>query len=363
MIISGTDLLSSLTPYAHVLSASSNGLYCSQCFQPSNQLKRCSKCHQISYCSIECQKKDWTYHRQECSYLSKLEDEYDLSRIFLRLISRFQKDNGKQSPSVKRSVGDLLTHENEIRRDRRRCQTFEAIRQHLRKTNIDIKLDDTMLFILFCQLVINSLTIHDPIDLKPIGYGLYLDATCFNHSCRPNCHAIFNGVELTIRSISDHVEDQSSINYIDLLDTYEARQHQLHDNYYFNCQCSRCTDVDPKEVILIEKIRNEEQKMDRFIEENNFTKAYQSSERLCADYELILPTYHAYVSLHHVKNLKLALFLAETIDSSIIEMLMKETCRRLKISMNEHHPLAQQAIQLCEQYRFEVSLRQRSLNY
>lgn len=40
---------------------------CSVCSQPSEALKQCSLCHDISYCSQDCQRKDWPRHKSECT--------------------------------------------------------------------------------------------------------------------------------------------------------------------------------------------------------------------------------------------------------------------------------------------------------
>ena len=361
MVICGKDLFSSILPYVHILS-SSTSTYCSQCLNSSSDLKRCSKCHRTSYCSISCQRQDWIYHKYECSHLHTITDEYDLTRLFLRLIIRYQKDHGIENSPTKRCLNDLKTHENDIRHDRRRSMTFQSIYQRLKPWNVFEQLDEQILFELFCRLVINTLTIHDSIDLKSIGYGLYLDATKYNHSCKPTCHTVFNGISLSMRTISEESTDEWTINYIDLLESYESRQEFLRENYYFNCQCQRCLKNDQSELILLEKVRYEEQQMDKFISKNDFMNAYQSSKNLSDYYNQILPYYHAYVALHHVKHLKLELFLAETISDVILQSTMKNTCRRTEISMGINHPLTQETIRLCEQYKLEMSIKHRQIN-
>ena len=47
---------------------------CSNCKrQPQKgvELKRCSRCHITKYCSVECQRKDWDFHRFACSVVAK----------------------------------------------------------------------------------------------------------------------------------------------------------------------------------------------------------------------------------------------------------------------------------------------------
>ena len=48
---------------------------CSNCKHPPKEgceLKRCSRCHITRYCSVQCQKKDWDFHRFACSVVAKV---------------------------------------------------------------------------------------------------------------------------------------------------------------------------------------------------------------------------------------------------------------------------------------------------
>ena len=50
---------------------------CSNCKRPpkkGEELKRCSRCHLTHYCSVQCQKKDWDFHRFACSVVAKKVD-------------------------------------------------------------------------------------------------------------------------------------------------------------------------------------------------------------------------------------------------------------------------------------------------
>ena len=47
---------------------------CSKCKHPpkeGDELKRCSRCHITRYCSVQCQRKDWDFHRFACSVVAK----------------------------------------------------------------------------------------------------------------------------------------------------------------------------------------------------------------------------------------------------------------------------------------------------
>ena len=50
---------------------------CSNCKHPAKKgedLKRCSRCHITRYCSVECQRKDWDFHRFTCAVVAKKSD-------------------------------------------------------------------------------------------------------------------------------------------------------------------------------------------------------------------------------------------------------------------------------------------------
>ena len=50
---------------------------CSNCKRPpkeGEELKRCSRCHLTRYCSVQCQKKDWDFHRFAYSVVAKKVD-------------------------------------------------------------------------------------------------------------------------------------------------------------------------------------------------------------------------------------------------------------------------------------------------
>ena len=50
---------------------------CSNCKHPAKKgedRKRCSRCHITRYCSVQCQKKDWDFHRFACAVVAKKSD-------------------------------------------------------------------------------------------------------------------------------------------------------------------------------------------------------------------------------------------------------------------------------------------------
>jgi len=44
---------------------------CHKCLKTDNNLQRCAGCKSVSYCSVECQRSDWSKHKQSCVGKSK----------------------------------------------------------------------------------------------------------------------------------------------------------------------------------------------------------------------------------------------------------------------------------------------------
>ena len=56
---------------AEVISEANKCSNCNRQPPAGVELKRCSRCHIAKYCSVECQKKDWDFHRFACTVMAK----------------------------------------------------------------------------------------------------------------------------------------------------------------------------------------------------------------------------------------------------------------------------------------------------
>lgn len=58
---------------------------CSACFKhgPGVNLRRCSRCHVVYYCSVSCQKADFLDHKDTCKAIKRLTEEVDEERVKL----------------------------------------------------------------------------------------------------------------------------------------------------------------------------------------------------------------------------------------------------------------------------------------
>lgn len=74
-----------------------------------------------------------------------------------------------------------------------------------------------------------------------LGLGLYQILAFINHSCEPNCVAVFNGPTCQIRSIRNVEKgEELCISYTELMRPHTIRQKELQEQYYFDCACSSC---------------------------------------------------------------------------------------------------------------------------
>lgn len=70
---------------------------------------------------------------------------------------------------------------------------------------------------------------------------MYQIPSLFNHSCVPNCVAIFSGTKLLIHATEEIKKgDEFTISYTELLCPSYQRKEDLKNRYMFECSCSKC---------------------------------------------------------------------------------------------------------------------------
>lgn len=57
---------------------------CSSCNQ-GGELKKCSRCHSVSYCSVTCQRSDWHHHKLNCTKWTDLSATYQTNSFLYHL--------------------------------------------------------------------------------------------------------------------------------------------------------------------------------------------------------------------------------------------------------------------------------------
>ena len=125
--------------------------------------------------------------------------------------------------------------------DRTKLVTYAMI-VFLRCPELEVNVENfTLITHVYCLLEVNAFGISDKTLLRA-GTGLYWPTNLINHSCRPNCVAVFSGQRQFIvpcRAIAEG--DELTISYIDQgIEDVPTRKLMLTQEYYFDCMCPRC---------------------------------------------------------------------------------------------------------------------------
>ncbi|CAB4266994.1 unnamed protein product [Prunus armeniaca] len=241
------EVIISQEPYVSVPNNSSAESRCDACFESSN-LKKCSACQVVYYCSNSCQKSEWKLHRLECEALSKLHKERRMAvtpsiRLMIKLYLRTKLQTEKVIPASAmdnyKLVEALVAHLSEI--DEKQlvlyAQMANLVSLILQWPGINIK----EIAENFSKLACNAHTICDS-ELRPLGTGLYPVISIINHSCLPNSVLLFEGRSAVVRAVQ-HIPKGAEvlISYIETAGSTLTRQKALKEQYLFTCTCPCCS--------------------------------------------------------------------------------------------------------------------------
>lgn len=250
-------------PLAFVPLPSARADICNFCFRRGTRatpLQRCSRCQSAYFCSKHCFQKAWFAHHQ---YVCKTDqaqqglqddqeqdfmDELMLERVLIT-IARAKKhitqqhhtpDDLSQCAQLE-AFSSLMSHEtkqpNELLDRFKQIATNVLQKPHIKSLGVD----PAALLIYLCRFHCNNFGIIDN-QLFPIGEGTYPIGSLFNHSCRPNAVALYNGTTQMIRLIEDvNAGEEITIAYVDIAHSRSDRTQQLADKYFFKCDCPRCS--------------------------------------------------------------------------------------------------------------------------
>jgi SET and MYND domain-containing protein len=263
------DVLIAAQPFVHVLSTSCRGSRCEGCFKrfDKNSAIICD-CKFAYFCNDECRKSD-TLHVEECRLLKKSGKgpTSDIARYLLRAILKIRSgglSEGDVVPgsSEPRKFFHLVDHFDDIlERSDHRTDLIEHIYTEVLDFMGEEDAPDPDYFLsIYGRIAVNSFSIVDGPEQDSIGSGLYLGPSIFDHSCMPNAAASFMPDRtIVIRALDDFPErnfGQFFITYIDLMDHVEHRRNHLFRNYYFLCQCARCSDQDSEKDMFTMTCKN-----------------------------------------------------------------------------------------------------------
>ncbi|KAL7118030.1 hypothetical protein ACP275_03G110000 [Erythranthe tilingii] len=277
---------------------------CEWCFS-SNTLKACSACRVVWYCSSNCQKSDWKFHRVECRTLSKVDKERvklltPSVRLMVKLCIRRKLEIEKIFPATVadnyKHVDALVSHMSEVEE-----KQLILYAQMANLVNLILQWPDSEINIKeiaenFSKLACNAHTICDS-ELRPLGTGLYPVISIINHSCLPNSVLVFEERLAVVRAMQNIPKGaEVTISYVEIAGSTITRQKSLKEQYFFTCSCSRCIKLgqseDIQESAILEGYRCKESECDGFLlRDSDKIEANEAYKRIEA---LQLKLYHPF---------------------------------------------------------------------
>ncbi|KAG6432653.1 hypothetical protein SASPL_104234 [Salvia splendens] len=286
---------------------------CEWCFSSTN-LKKCSGCRVIWYCSSECQRSDWKLHSAECRVLSKVDkqrvnsltpslrlmsklcvkrkleiekiiamspmmvDDFNATRLSLHLL---QKVTSMWKRWFLVSLGSVLVQTYAFYDINEKQLLLYAQMANLVNLILpcpDFEINVKEIAENFSKLACNAHTISDS-ELRPHGTGLYPFISIINHSCLPNSVLVFEGRLAVVRAMQ-HIPKGTEvlISYVDIAGSTLTRQKALKEQYYFTCACSRCIKLgqsdDIRESAVLEGYRCKDSQCDGFLLRDSDDKGF-----------------------------------------------------------------------------------------
>ncbi|KAK6342863.1 hypothetical protein TWF718_008244 [Orbilia javanica] len=122
------------------------------------------------------------------------------------------------------------------------------------KVSKQVSFEPEFLRDMYCKVLINSASVVTQ-TFDPIGLCLAYQSAMFNHSCDPNAVMMFDGRQLSIRSLKEIPKDtEITISYIENLAARKERKEELKSRYFFECSCSLCSsEAEPLESLKCPK--------------------------------------------------------------------------------------------------------------
>lgn len=222
-------------------------------YSGNSLMRRCGGCRTRHYCSVPCQRSDWTEgnHRYECRILGRLAPRIPqpfilvLLRAFLCLVAK------EESANQKTMIFDHLAASSQNIDDDDQIYLTRSIQMACELIQADWKeigsrlqsvADARRLYNLASAIRCNAFAVTD-YDLSTTGTCLYVNhLNRLNHSCRANSMIVFDGRLGRVVAQQDIATDEEiTISYYDPLMARWERRKSLWEQFRFHCDCSRCS--------------------------------------------------------------------------------------------------------------------------
>ena len=264
-------------PSAHTLLSAHKEERCARCLSTSRKgetavktnLMRCGGCKQIWYCSRDCQKEDFKFHKFECKQSSVLfpseqqQGSIDNARLLVRNFLALNLQGDTYTTMCSKQMGriscgskhfdNLLQYDKSL--DAQELFDIQRASRSLWNQRKKIKLNNSEILerlpILERQLEAdlrrfraNNFGVTDAMA-RVVASAVYPLGALLNHSCAPNCLLRYNFDGKTpimeIVAARDIAEgEELTHSYVELVSPKETRGKSLKEIFGFDCHCERC---------------------------------------------------------------------------------------------------------------------------
>ncbi|KAI0486786.1 SET domain-containing protein [Xylaria cf. heliscus] len=219
----------------------------------STEIKSCTGCQRVGYCSKACQSKAWKReHKHECKIIG-VKDRPDLPpgvRAVIKILGRLKADSKAEIVHVHDILNLWPAGDpkglNEIgTQDKKKFDDFQLLGRAAWHYCDNAKIDgldaQSISTGLVSNIMNNSFTLSSPLDDVNLGIGFDPLICSANHSCDPNASIVFNQPRQEIRALrAIKPGDEIFIKYVEVTNPFSVRQAELKKNYFFTCQCIKC---------------------------------------------------------------------------------------------------------------------------
>ena len=216
---------------------------CSVCLLPCSRVCVCGK---VSYCSVFCQKKDWSVHKAHCPTIS----EKDLGDKGRGLVANRRITMGQTVLAEKpfllvnfrpdgQPLGEVLNQFKRLTKDKK--SEYLRLGSHGRQGRNGV---NRILTIFDSNCVSVQLT-----EQEDDWRGIYCKFSKTNHSCAPNCVINFSSTDREMKLVASRNIQKGEEVVVNYLDPYRGkrlllrfdRMRLLKKSWNFACICEICS--------------------------------------------------------------------------------------------------------------------------
>jgi len=221
----------------------------------------CKDCNQMWYCSQRCMDLDSTPHKLECRTLGLFFKNVHWDepgnkteiRLLCRTLSRRTLERQRvQLPSEHFYANEVINFGDFMRLISSRKVQTESLLKSLKDIVDYVKtldedwlsdIDEEELLDVVLKTRNNMFNIFKSSTVS-LGWGVYIEASLFNHSCQPNVCLFRKHLTPVFEFVAIQeipIDTEITVTYLGYGDL-ETRRSHLKEHYFFDCDCPRCVE-------------------------------------------------------------------------------------------------------------------------